>query len=340
MAAKETGISYESVMRDLVAQKYMPIYLLMGEEPYFIDKISSYIEENALQLEEKDFNQIVVYGADVTAAQVVDMAREFPLMASYRVVIVKEAQGMKNTDGLDKYIASPVPSTILVLCYKGGKAERGVLAKAKSNGVVFESKKKKEYELSEFVESYAKMQNASVEHKASAMIAEHVGSDLSRLTSEIDKVLITLPKDNRRITPEIVEEQIGISKDFNVYELKNAIIEKNIFKANQIMKYFDNNPKAGSLYAVVPLLFNYFQNLMVAFYAPERNNEYSLAAFLGLNYHWAAKDYISGMQNYTAVKTMQIIHMIKNIDARSKGLGSVSVSTLDLAKELLFFILH
>ncbi len=340
MAAKETGISYESVMRDLVAQKYMPIYLLMGEEPYFIDKISSYIEENALQLEEKDFNQVVVYGADVTAAQVVDMAREFPLMASYRVVIVKEAQGMKNTDGLDKYIASPVPSTILVLCYKGGKAERGVLTKAKSNGVVFESKKKKDYELSEFVESYAKMQNASVEHKASAMIAEHVGSDLSRLTSEIDKVLITLPKDNRRITPEIVEEQIGISKDFNVYELKNAIIEKNIFKANQIMKYFDNNPKAGSLYAVVPLLFNYFQNLMVAFYAPERNNEYSLAAFLGLNYHWAAKDYISGMQNYTAVKTMQIIHMIKNIDARSKGLGSVSVSTLDLAKELLFFILH
>lgn len=340
MAAKETGISYESVMRDLVAQKYMPIYLLMGEEPYFIDKISSYIEENALQPEEKDFNQIVVYGADVTAAQVVDMAREFPLMASRRVVIVKEAQGMKNTDGLDKYIASPVPSTILVLCYKGGKAERGVLAKAKGNGVVFESKKKKDYELSEFVESYAKMQNASVEHKASAMIAEHVGSDLSRLTSEIDKVLITLPKNNRRITPEIVEEQIGISKDFNVYELKNAIIEKNIFKANQIMKYFDNNPKAGSLYAVVPLLFNYFQNLMVAFYAPERNNEYSLAAFLGLNYHWAAKDYISGMQNYTAVKTMQIIHMIKNIDARSKGLGSVSVSTLDLAKELLFFILH
>lgn len=220
MATKEIGITYESVMRDLVEQKYAPVYLLMGEEPYFIDKISAYIEENVLQPEEKDFNQVVVYGADTAITQVVDMAREFPLMASRRVVIVKEAQGIKSFEGLDKYLASPVQTTILVICYKGGKADRTVVSKAKSCGVVFESNKKRDRELPAFVESYVKMQKAVIDHKAASMIAEHVGSDLARLTSEIDKVLISLPKDDRRITPEVVEEQIGISKDFNVYELK------------------------------------------------------------------------------------------------------------------------
>ena len=340
MATKEIGITYESIMHDQVEQKYAPVYLLMGDEPYFIDKISAYIEENVLQPEEKDFNQVVAYGADVTVSQVIDMAREFPLMAARRVVIVKEAQGIKSWEGMDKYLSSPVQTTILVICYKGGKADRGVVAKAKSSGVVFESNKKRERELPAFVETYVKMQKAVVDHKAASMIAEHVGSDLSRLTSEVDKVLISLPKDDRRITPEIVEEQIGISKDFNVYELKKAVIEKDIFKTNQIMNYFDNNPKAGSLYAVVPLLFNYFQNLMIAYYAPERYNENSVATILGLKNPWGAKDYITGMHNYTAMKVMQIIHMIKSIDARSKGLGNISASTSDLAKELMFFILH
>lgn len=340
MAEKTTSVTYESVMRNLMAQHYAPIYVLMGDEPYFIDKISNQIEENALQPDEKDFNQTVVYGADVDGAQVVDMAREFPLMAMRRVIIIKEAQGMKNAAAIDKYLANPVASTILVLCYKGGKVERGVVAKAKSKGVVFESKKKRDYELPTFVEQYLKQQKGTIERKAAAMIAEHVGADLARLTSEVDKVLISLPPDDRRITPEIVEQQIGISKDFNIFELKNAIVTKNVFKANQIMKYFDNNPKAGSLYAVVPLLFNYFQNLMIAFYAPDRRSENSVASFLELKSSWAAKEYLTGMQNYTAMKVMQIIHMIKSIDARSKGLNNVSTSPADLAKELLFFILH
>ena len=340
MAEKNSGISYESIMRDLAAQKYAPVYVLMGDEPYFIDKISDQIEAQALQPEEKDFNQTVAYGADITGAQVVDMAREFPLMAARRVIIVKEAQGMKGADALDKYLSAPVSSTILVLCYKGGKADRGVVAKAKLKGVAFESKKKRDYELPAFVESYLKMQHGTIDRKAASMIAEHVGADLARLTSEIDKVLISLPAGDRRITPEIVEEQIGVSKDFNIFELRSAIVSKDVFKANQIMNYFDSNPKAGSLYAVVPVLFNYFQNLMVAFYAPDRRSENSVAAFLGLKSPWAAKDYIAGMGKYSAMKVMRIIHMIKSVDARSKGLGSVTASASDLAKELLFFILH
>lgn len=312
----------------------------MGDEPYFLDKITDYIADNVLQPEERDFNQSVVFGSDVTAAQVVDLAREFPMMATHRVVIVKEAQSLKNADLLVKYLATPVPSTILVLCYKGGKVDRSVLAKAKTSGIVFESKKKRDYELPDFIMGYLKLRGVTIDNKSASMIAEHIGADLSRLTSELEKVMISLPENDRRITPDVVEQQIGVSKDFNVFELKNAIVTKNIFKANQIIKYFDNNPKAGSLYSFVPLLFNYFQNLMIAHYAPEKNNENALANYLELKSSWAAKEYITGMRNYSATKVLNIIHMIKVTDAKSKGIGNVSTSTGDLAKELLFFILH
>lgn len=312
----------------------------MGDEPYFLDKITDYIADNVLQPEERDFNQSVVFGSDVTAAQVVDLAREFPMMATHRVVIVKEAQSLKNADLLVKYLATPVPSTILVLCYKGGKVDRSVLAKAKTSGIVFESKKKRDYELPDFIMGYLKLRGVTIDNKSASMIAEHIGADLSRLTSELEKVMISLPANDRRITPDVVEQQIGVSKDFNVFELKNAIVTKNIFKANQIIKYFDNNPKAGSLYSFVPLLFNYFQNLMIAHYAPEKTNENALANYLELKSSWAAKEYITGMRNYSATKVLNIIHMIKVTDAKSKGIGNVSTSTGDLAKELLFFILH
>ena len=327
-------------MRALKAGNFSPIYILMGDEPYFLDRITDYIADNVLQPEERDFNQSVVFGSDVTAAQVVDLAREFPMMATHRVVIVKEAQSLKNADLLVKYLATPVPSTILVLCYKGGKVDRSVLAKAKTSGIVFESKKKRDYELPDFIMGYLKLRGVTIDNKSASMIAEHIGADLSRLTSELEKVMISLPANDRRITPDVVEQQIGVSKDFNVFELKNAIVTKNIFKANQIIKYFDNNPKAGSLYSFVPLLFNYFQNLMIAHYAPEKNNENALANYLELKSSWAAKEYITGMRNYSATKVLNIIHMIKVTDAKSKGIGNVSTSTGDLAKELLFFILH
>ncbi|MGM9716070.1 MAG: DNA polymerase III subunit delta [Prevotella sp.] len=340
MAEKTTGTTYDSIMRALKAGNFSPIYILMGDEPYFLDRITDYIADNVLQPEERDFNQSVVFGSDVTAAQVVDLAREFPMMATHRVVIVKEAQSLKNADLLVKYLATPVPSTILVLCYKGGKVDRSVLAKAKTSGIVFESKKKRDYELPDFIMGYLKLRGVTIDNKSASMIAEHIGADLSRLTSELEKVMISLPANDRRITPDVVEQQIGVSKDFNVFELKNAIVTKNIFKANQIIKYFDNNPKAGSLYSFVPLLFNYFQNLMIAHYAPEKNNENALANYLELKSSWAAKEYITGMRNYSATKVLNIIHMIKVTDAKSKGIGNVSTSTGDLAKELLFFILH
>ena len=340
MAEKNNGTSYEGIMHALKAGNYAPVYVLMGEEPYFIDKIMAYIVAHALQPEERDFNQHIVFGADATEAQVVDMARAYPMMAARRLVVVKEAQNLKGGGALAKYLRQPVPTTILVLCYKGSKVEKGILAAAKSSALIFESKKKRDYELVEFITSYLKVKGASIENKAACMVADHIGSDLSRLTSELDKLVIALTEHERRITPERVEALIGVSKDFNVYELKNAIVNKDVFKANQIIKYFDNNPKAGSLYSVMPVLFNYFQNLMIAHYAPDKRNENALASYLDLPRSWAVKEYLAGLRNYSAGKVFAIIHKIKEIDAASKGIHNVSTSAGDLAKEMLFFILH
>lgn len=343
---KQTGTTYASIMKDLKAQRFLPIYILMGDEPYYIDKISDYIIENALKPEEKDFNLSIVFGSDTTAKQVIDMARRYPMMSERQVVVVKEAQNIKSIDALEAYLKNPMMSTVLVWCHKNGTIDRRkkssatIITMANNLGVVFESKKLRERELPSFISTYLKAHRATIDEKSAQMISDHVGADLSRLTSELDKVLVSFAEGDRRVTPEIVERQIGVSKDFNTFELKNAIIRRDVFKANQIIKYFDTNPKAGSLYSFLPMLFKYFQNLMVAYYCPERNNDNALTKFLELPSPWAVKDYQTGMRNFTATKTMQIIYKIREIDAKSKGLDNPNTSGGDLMKELIFFILH
>lgn len=343
MAEKKATVTFDAIMRDLKSGKYAPVYILMGDESYYIDRITDYIAENVLEPDDRDFNQTVVFGADTTAAQVVDMAKGYPVMpATHRVVIVKEAQGLKSLDALERYFEKPLASTLLVIAYKNGTIDRRkkVVGKAEAVGVVFESKKKRDYELPTFIETYLKKNHVAIDPKSAAMIAEHIGADLSRLISELDKVMISLPDDNRRVTPDIVEREIGVSKEFNIFELRTAIIERNVFKANQIVKYFDKNPKAGSLFSCLPLLYTFFQNLMVAFYAPDKNNDNNLAAFLELKSVWALKDYRVGMHNFSAMKTLQILAKIRETDAKSKGLDSLNTSTDDLMRELIFFILH
>jgi len=330
-------------MRDLKARKYSPVYILMGDESYFIDKISDYIESTVLQPDERFFNQTVVFGSEVSVSQIVDLAKGYPVMpAHYRVVIVKEAQALKSLDTLEKYIEKPVASTILVICHKNGSIDRRkkIVGKAESVGVVLESKKKRESELPAFIDAYIRSRNATIDNKSASLIAEHIGADLNRLVSELDKVLISLPDNERRVTPEIVERQVGVSKDFNMFELRKAIVERDVFKANQIVNYFDKNPKAGSLYSFLPLIFGFFQNLMIAYYVPNRANDNAVAEALDLKSVWAAKDYMAGMRNYTAMKTLQIISKIREIDAKSKGLDNQNTSAGDLVKELVFFILH
>ena len=217
MAEKNLGTTYASLVKALKARQFSPVYLLMGEEPYYIDKISDYIANHVMAPEMRDFNQSVVFGADVTAVQVADLCREYPMMSEYRVVVVKEAQNLKGWEPIERYLDSPVKSTILVICHKNGSIDKRkkIVGKAAAVGVVFESAKPKDWELPAFIENYLKARKATVEPKASQMIADHVGADLARLSSELDKVLISLPENDRRVTPDIVERKIGVSKEFN-----------------------------------------------------------------------------------------------------------------------------
>ena len=341
--ADNKSVSYNSIMDDLRAGRYLPVYYLHGEESYYIDKICDYIAEHALRPEERDFNQTIMFGSDVTASQVADAARRYPMMAERQVVIVKEAQNIKQTDALEKYMKQPMKSTVLVICHKNGKIDgrkREYVKAIQQAGILFESQKLRDRDLPHFIENYLQARQVPIDPKSTQLIAEAIGADLSRLTSELDKVLISLPANDRRVTPQVVEDQIGVSKDFNGFELRDAIVNRNIFKANQIINYFDKNPKAGSIYSFLPLLFNYFQNLMIAYYAPQRQSQEGVAQWLGLKSPWGAKDYMTGMRNYSGVKVLQIIGKIREIDAKSKGLDNPNTPPGELMKELIFYILH
>lgn len=341
--ADAKNVSFDSIMADLEARRFVPVYYLMGDESYYIDKISDYIAEHVLQPEERDFNQTILFGSDVTASQVSDYARRYPMMSEHQVVIVKEAQNIKNTEALEKYFNQPLTSTILVMCHKNGTVDgrkREYVKAIQSAGVLFESKKLRDRDLPVFIEHYLKARNVTIDHKSTQIIADSIGADLSRLASELDKVIISLPKESRRVTPQVVEDQIGVSKEFNSFELRDAIVNRNVFKANQIIKFFDDNPKAGSIYAFLPMLFNYFQNLMIAYYAPNNKSQEGVAEWLELRNAWSAKDYMIGMRNYTGMKVMQIIGKIREIDAKSKGLDNPNTPPGELMKELIFYILH
>lgn len=340
--AESKTVTYDGIMRDLKARKYAPVYYLMGDEPYYIDKITNYIEENALKPEERDFNQTILFGSDTTAAAVADACKRYPMMAERQVVIVKEAQNLRNTDALDKYLQKPQPTTVLVMCHKNGTIDRRkkLAGAVERVGVLFESKKMRDYQLPAFIEGYLKGQGASIDNKSQQLIADSVGADLTRLVGELDKLLIALSEGDRRVNPDLVERQIGVSKDFNAFELRDAIVNRNVYKANQIVKYFDDNPKTGSLYSFLPMLFNYFQNLMIAYYCPQRGNGDALAKWLDLRSSWQTRDYITGMRNYTGTKVMQIISKLREIDAKSKGLDNPNTPAGELMRELVFFILH
>ena len=337
--AKET--TYEEIVRNLKNKVYAPVYFLMGEEDYYIDRISDYIMETALTDSEKEFNQTVVYGADTDIASVINTAKRYPMMSKYQVVVVKEAQNLKNLDELTYYLQKPMPSTILVFCYKHGSLDRRkkLTVELDKTGVLFESKKLKESQLPGFIASYLKRKQVEIEPKASEMMAEFIGTDLNRMAGELEKLIITLPRGQRRITPEQIERNIGISKDYNNFELRNALIAKDVLKANQIVKYFEENPKNNPLQVTLVVLFNFFANLMLAYYAPEKT-EQGVATQLSLRSTWQARDYLVAMRRYSGVKVMKIIEAIRQCDVRSKGVDNSSISDGELLRELVYQILH
>ena len=333
--------TYEGIVRDVKNGVYVPIYFLMGEEDYYIDRISEYIADRVLTEAEKEFNLTILYGADTDIATIINSAKRYPMMSKYQIVMVKEAQNLKNLDELTYYLQKPLMSTILVFCYKHGVLDRRkkLAAEIEKAGILFESKKLKDAQLSGFISSYLKRKRVDIEPKASEMMAEFVGADLNRMAGELEKLVITLPDGCSRITPEQIERNIGISKDYNNFELRNALITKDVLKANLIVKYFNNNMKNNPLQVTLAVLFGFFSNLMLTYYAPGKS-EQEIASCLGLRSPWQAKDYLAAMKKYSGVKVMQIIGEIRLCDAKSKGVKNSSVSDGDLLRELIYFIMH
>ncbi len=333
--------TYETILSELKSGKYHPVYYLMGEEAYYTDKITDYIVENALNEIEREFNLTVFYGLDANIEDVISSARRYPMMAERQVVVVKEAQLMKNVDLLSNYLKMPQSSTVLVFAHKNGSLDKRkkIAAELERVGVVLDSKKLRDEQLPAFISSYLREKKMQADNKAVQMLAESIGADLCRLSGEIDKLAITLSDGTNVITPEIVEEHIGISKEFNNFELQNALVNKDIYKANKIINYFAQNPKKNPIQLTLALLFSFFSNVMMAYYAPEKN-ERGVAAFLGLKSTWGVKDYLVAMRNYRAVHVLEILHLIRLADAQSKGAEGAALSDSEIMRELIYKILH
>lgn len=340
MAKKEN--TFEEICRQIQAKKFAPLYILMGEEPFFMDQITDLLLENVLEESERDFNQIILYGADTDASTVLNAARRFPMMSKYQLVIVKEAQQIRDIELLAHYAKSPLLSTILVINYKYKTLDRrkALAASCEKNGILFESKKIPEYKLPAFITSLMQQRGIAVDIKAAQMLSDFLGNDLNRLSKELDKLSLVMPeKGPKRVTPELVEHNIGISKEYNNFELLKALATKDILKANRIIQYFEKNPKNNPIQVTLPVLFNYFSNLLICYYSKDRT-EAGLMATLGLRNTFQVKDYLTGLRNYSAMTVFNLISQIRNTDARSKGIENTSATDADLLKELLYKILH
>lgn len=328
----------KTIINDIKKGHTKPIYFLMGNEPYYIDGISKYIEENVLTDAEKGFNQMVLYGRDISVDDIVSNAKRFPMMAEKQVIIVKEAQDLSRTiENLLAYAQNPQPTTILVLCYKYKTLDkRKKLVKAiAETGVVFESKKLYENQVPDWIKRVLAGKGYTITPKAAQMLVEFLGTDLSKVNNELEKLQLIL-KPGEQITPQIIEENIGISKDFNNFELQNAIGAKDIKKAFAIIQYFAQNPKNNPLLMTVALLYSFFTKLL-KYHA--LSNKREAAKVLGVNPYFV-KDYQTAARNYPMKKVSAIIGVLKEIDLKEKGVGAANLSQADLLKELLVKIFN
>ncbi|SDD69624.1 DNA polymerase III, delta subunit [Mucilaginibacter pineti] len=335
------------IIKDLKNKKYKPLYLLHGEEPYFIDLVSNYIEHNLLSDAEKGFNQTVVYGKDTEIMAVLNAAKRYPMMSDYQVVMVKEAQDMKwgkdddnkkSIDPLLSYLENPLPSTILVFCYKYGKFDkRKKTYKAiDKNGLIFESAPLYDSKVPAWIEGYISDKGYKINGQASAMLSEYLGNDLSKIANELEKLMLNVAA-GQEITLKHIHDNIGISKEYNVFELQAALGKKDAYKVNQIINYFEANPKANPIVLVLGNLNNFFSKVLAYHYVKDKSQQ-NLARELGVNPYFV-KDYELAGRSYNYPKTMQIISYLREYDLKSKGVDS-NAPHGELMKELMFKILH
>jgi DNA polymerase-3 subunit delta len=340
-------MSAADIIKDLKNRKYKPIYLLHGDEPYFIDLVSNYVEHQLLSEAERGFNQTVLYGKDTDVMTVLNASKRYPMMAEYQVVLVKEAQEMKwGSDSDDKksinpllsYLENPLPSTILVFCYKYGKFDkRKKTYKAiEKNGLVFESAALYDSKIPAWVETYLTEKGYKVSQQASLMLAEYLGNDLSKIVNELDKLMLNVAA-GQEITLKHIHDNIGISKEYNVFELQTALAKKDAYKANQIINYFEANPKANPIVLVLGNLNNFFSKVLIYHYVRDKSQQ-NLARELGIS-PFFVKDYEQAARSYNFGKTVQIIGYLREYDLKSKGVESTTDHG-GLMKELMFKILH
>jgi DNA polymerase-3 subunit delta len=327
------------IVSDIKKGNIKPIYFLMGEEPYYIDKISDFIEENILDEADKGFNQQVMYGRDASIEDIVSSAKRYPMMAERQVLIIKEAQDLsRNIEKLVSYAENPQPTTVLVLNYKYKKLDkRKKLHKAiAKSGLIYESKKLYENQVSDWIRRVLSGKKYQIEPKAAQMLVEFLGTDLSKISNELDKLMIILPKETI-INDKHIEDNIGISKDFNNFELRKAVGSKNIVKSNRIINYFTENPKNNPLVMTISLLNSFFTQLLL-FHGLQDKSKNSVAKALGVSPYFV-DEYFLAARNYPMRKVAQVIAFLRDADLKSKGVGG-SQSQKDILKELLFKILH
>lgn len=332
-------MTYEEIISNLHKKIYHPVYFLMGEETYFIDKISDYISDNVLTDAEKGFNQTILYGKDLEPSAIMSNARRFPMMANHQVIIVREAQNIKKIEDLEPYVRNPLNSTILVINYKYKTLDkRKTFPKLiDQKGVLFESRKLYDNQLPAWISSYLKDQKYTVSPQASAMLAEYLGADLSKVANELDKLIISLPA-GTQITPDHIEKNIGISKEFNVFELQNALGERDMLRANRIINYFGDNPSNNPVPVVISSLFSYFSKLLNYQFLEDKSQN-NVASVLQVN-PFFVKGYVSAAKNYPIRKLVEVVSILREYDMKSKGVGNVSATPADLQKEMIYRILH
>ncbi|MCG8410735.1 MAG: DNA polymerase III subunit delta [Bacteroidales bacterium] len=334
-------MSFEQIISDLKNKIYKPIYFLEGDEPYFIDLITQYIIDNVLNESEKSFNQTVLYGKETELHTIINTAKRFPMMANHQVVVVKEAQNIRNIEELIHYANAPLQSTLLVVNYKYKTLDkRKKLHKAiKEKGVMFESKKLYDNEVPSWINSYLKKRNRSIDPGASVLLNEYLGNDLSKLSNELDKLIITLPEKEFNITSTHIERNIGISKDYNNFELHKALTQRNILKANRIVNYFSKNPKDNPFTLTISTLYHFYSKILTYHFLKNKSDRRAVAASLKVNPYFVT-DYEKAAKQYNPKKTVEIIGLLREYDLRSKGHNNVSTSHGELLKELIYRILH
>jgi DNA polymerase-3 subunit delta len=333
-------MTYLELQKSLKKKEFAPLYLLQGEEAYYIDAVADFIEENSLTEDQKSFNMTILYGKDINWQTVVDAARRYPIMAERQVVIVKEAQMMKDIAQLEKYAENPSATTVVVLCYKYGNLDkRTKFAKAiEKNAVVMDAPKMYESQVPDFIKKYLQEKGLDIDPQPAALIAESLGNDLAKLTNELDKLTLNIAK-GTPVTAELIHKYIGISKDFNVFELQTALAKRDAGKAIRIVNYFIANPKENPLVKTIASLYGYFSKIYITA-SKLHSSDDDLGKALNIRFAKFLIEYRQAAAQYPLPKTEKVIALLKEYDLKSKGVNRDSATEGDLLKELIFKILN